>query len=121
MSQSSFADEEPRRGAGIAPDRKPINFPPDAAQAMDFNFRAQPPARLVVEVDRKAWPKAAEVLLSAHQPTLDYQTRNLKAGDTTVTFDDLPAGTFQVNLQNAARNIGGDRLAVARWFIAKRA
>jgi hypothetical protein len=48
----------------------------------------------------------------AQQPTLDYQIHNLRAGESTVTFDDLPPGTFQISLQNAGRNLGGGRLAV---------
>jgi hypothetical protein len=99
-------------GTGIAPGREPIGFPPDASQAKEFDFRAKAPARLVIEVDREAWPKAAQITISASLPTLDYQIRNLPAGESTVTFDDLPPGNFQINLQNAGHNMGGNRLAI---------
>ena len=99
-------------GTGIAPGREPIGFPPDASQAREFDFRAKAPARLVIEVDRQAWPKAAQISIFASQPTLDYQIRNLRAGESTVTFDDLPPGTFQISLQNAGHNMGGNRLAI---------
>jgi hypothetical protein len=99
-------------GTGIAPGRQPIGFPPDASQAKEFDFRGKAPARLVIEVDRQAWPKAAQIMINAHQPTLDYRSLSLRAGDSTVTFDDLPPGNFQVDLQNAGRELGGGRLAI---------
>jgi hypothetical protein len=99
-------------GTGIAPGREPIGFPPEASQAKEFDFRAKSPARLVIEVDREAWPKAAQITISASLPTLDYQIHNLRAGESTVTLDDLPPGNFQVFLQNAGHNMGGGRLAI---------
>jgi hypothetical protein len=99
-------------GTGIAPGREPIGLPPDASHDKEFDFRAKAPARLVIEVDRQAWPKAAQISIFASQPTLDYRIQNLRAADSRVTFDDLPAGTFQINLQNAGHNMGGNRLAI---------
>ncbi|HEV8004309.1 MAG TPA: carboxypeptidase regulatory-like domain-containing protein [Planctomycetaceae bacterium] len=99
-------------GTGIAPGRESILVPVDASQPTKFDFRAPAPARLFVEVDRHAWPKAAQIWISTDQPTLDYRTGSLKAGESKVTLDDLPAGTFNVVLQNAGRELGGGRLQV---------
>jgi len=69
---------------------------------------------LVVEVDRQAWPQAAQIMISAQQPTFSSQTEYLRAGKSEVTFDDLPPGNFQVDLQNAGRGMGGNRIAIDR-------
>ena len=79
---------------------------------MNFNFRGKAAARLVIEVDREAWPKAAEISIFAQQPTLDYRIGNLKPGESKITLDDLPPGTFNVALQNAGRELGGGRIQV---------
>jgi hypothetical protein len=99
-------------GTGIAPGRERVQFPADAPQAIDFNLRGKAPARLVVEVDREAWPQAAQIMISAQQPTFSSQTEYLRAGKSEVTFDDLPPGTFQVDLQNAGRGLGANRIAI---------
>jgi hypothetical protein len=53
-------------------------------------------------------------MINAHQPTLDYRSLSLRAGKSEVTFDDLPPGNFQVDLQNAGRGMGGNRIAIDR-------
>jgi hypothetical protein len=97
-------------GKGIAADRQPVHFAPDASQPMELRLQARAAARVIVEVDRGVWPKAGQVQLSGDQSTFDYQLSTLRQGESKVTFDDLPPGTFQLFLQSPLRALGGGRL-----------
>jgi Carboxypeptidase regulatory-like domain len=97
-------------GKGIAADRQPVHFPPDASKPMELRLHAQPGARLVVEIDRQVWPKAAQVHLSGRSSTFDYKMSSLRNGDSKLTFDDLPAGTFHLILEAPFTHLGGGRL-----------
>jgi Carboxypeptidase regulatory-like domain len=97
-------------GNGIAADRQPVHFAPDALKPMELRLQARAAARLIVEVDRNVWPKAGQVQLSGDQGTFDYKLSTLRPGESKVTFDDLPPGTFQLFLQSPFRALGGGRL-----------
>ncbi len=97
-------------GKGIAADRQPVHFAPDAAKPMELRLQARAAARVIVEVDRGVWPKAGQVQLSGDQGTFDYQLSTLRQGESKVTFDDVPPGTFQLFLQSPFRALGGGRL-----------
>jgi hypothetical protein len=100
-------------GKGIAPGRHPVRLTHDSEPVVKLTVQAVAPARIVVEIDRKAWPKAGQVQLFGQSRALfGFGDRyEAIAGEKhRFTFDDLPAGQVSVLLNDSGRDLGNNSI-----------
>jgi len=97
-------------GAGVAPGRMPIQIDDAKDGKVSVELKAEAPVELTVEVDREAWPKAGQVLISGGEVTFSYESWVLKPGETSHVFRNLPAGRYVVTLSTPYRRLDGSRL-----------
>jgi hypothetical protein len=96
-------------GKGIAPGRHPVRLTHDSEPVVKLTVQAVAPARIVVEVDRKAWPMAGQVQLFGESRTLfgfGDRYEAIAGEQHRFIFDNLPAGRVGVLLNDSGRDLG---------------
>jgi hypothetical protein len=72
-----------------------------------LTLHAAASARIVVEVDRKAWPDAARIQIHGEETgLLGDRSKHLAGDPPRLTFDDLPACRLRVQLHDGGQSFG---------------
>ena len=73
-----------------------------ANPASSWSRAAAAAGRLIVEIDRQAWPHAGQVYVGGPGPLwLRVEPWTVEPGQSRHTFENLPAGTARVSLATA--------------------
>jgi hypothetical protein len=91
-------------GEGIAAGRHAFQVAPDSPPLVPLTIKASAPARLIVEVDRQAWPRAERLRVYGNDSSMRcYRTLSVNADHHRFTIENLPPGSVEVSLWSLVR------------------
>jgi beta-lactamase regulating signal transducer with metallopeptidase domain len=97
-------------GKGTSAGRETIHLTADSEPVITLTVRAEAAARLVVEIDRKVWPNAGQIRIWADSRVFGYRLEGIGRDQQRSIFEDLPAGSVNVSLMDAGRDLGDSRV-----------
>jgi hypothetical protein len=91
----------------ISPRRETVHVSEESPPTVNLRVQVLATARLIVEVDRAAWPTAGEVsLYPQDREVFDGRSEPIQGEQHRLTFEGLPAGSFGVQLLDRGRDVG---------------
>jgi beta-lactamase regulating signal transducer with metallopeptidase domain/5-hydroxyisourate hydrolase-like protein (transthyretin family) len=98
-------------GNQISPGRETVGIAEKSPPVVNLRVRVLATARLIVEVDRTAWPDAGEVrLYPDDRNVVDGQSKTVQGEQHRFTFNGLPGGSFRVALLDRGHDLGNSSI-----------